>query len=94
MGREFEHGAVAFFELQGGRGEALDIRAVPPDGRLTAELVRPDEGGVPTIVLIEQTPAAIALYEIGYRDGSGPALFVRFEREIVPGGTFTEAPRP
>jgi hypothetical protein len=64
-----------------------------PNGKLEADLARPDSGAPPTIVLLEQTPYALGVYEVRYL-GPGRATIVgRFERRFEQGGWFIGSPR-
>ena len=64
-----------------------------PNGKLTAELTQPESTAGPTLTLVEQTPASIAVYEIAYNGAGKAELVTRFERSLRP-GTFSGSPRP
>jgi hypothetical protein len=63
-----------------------------PMGKLTAELTRPDSGP-PTILLLEQTPHAVGVYEIRYAGPERVSVERHVERLLDP-GTFVGSPRP
>jgi hypothetical protein len=63
-----------------------------PMGKLTAELTRPDSGP-PTILLLEQTPHALGVYEIRYAAPTRISVVRHVERAVHP-GTFAGSPRP
>ena len=65
-----------------------------PNGKLTAELALPPSGSTLGIVLIEQTPSRIGVYEFRYRGPGTVDVYRRLDRELDPVRRFTGAPRP
>jgi hypothetical protein len=65
-----------------------------PNGRLTADLGAAPPGEAPTIVLFEQTPDAVAAYELRYEGPDRTALVQRFARGLDRANTFQGLPRP
>lgn len=65
-----------------------------PNGRLTAEIVTPASGTALGLVLLEQTPTRIALYEFRYRGPNRVEVYQRFDRTIDAERRFTGSPRP
>lgn len=65
-----------------------------PNGKLTAELVVPPAGRTLGIVLIEQSPVHIGVYEFRYRGPNQVEVFRRLDRDIEPSRRFSGAPRP
>lgn len=65
-----------------------------PNGKLTAELVTPPAGRALGIVLIEQSPVHIGVYEFRYRGPNQVEVFRRLDRDIEPSRRFTGAPLP
>jgi hypothetical protein len=65
-----------------------------PNGKLTAEIVTPASGTALGLVLLEQTPTRIALYEFRYRGPNRVAVYQRFDRTIDAERRFTGSPRP
>ena len=65
-----------------------------PNGTLTADLARPSSGATPTIVLVEQTPYTLRVYDVAYRGQEQAAVVARFARDFAPGDRFTGSPRP
>lgn len=90
----WEHGHrwQVYVEEAGGARTYLYARFLP-NGKLTAELTQPESTTAPTLTLIEQTPANIAVYEISYNGAGKAEIVTRFERRLRP-GTFGGSPRP
>ena len=65
-----------------------------PNGKLTAELAMPPSGATHGIVLIEQTPSHIGVYEFRYRGPNNVDVYRRLDRELDAMRRFTGAPRP
>ena len=65
-----------------------------PNGKLTAELVAPPSGRTLGIVLLEQSPFHIGVYEFRYRGPNQVEVFRRLDRDIEPSRRFSGAPRP
>jgi hypothetical protein len=65
-----------------------------PNGKLTAELAMPPSGATHGIVLIEQTPSHIGVFEFRYRGPDGVDVYRRLDRELDAARRFTGAPRP
>lgn len=65
-----------------------------PNGRLTAELTVPASGTTRGLVLLEQTPHRIAVYEFRYRGPNRAEVYRRLERDLDPTKTFMGSPRP
>lgn len=65
-----------------------------PNGRLTAELAMPPSGATHGIVLIEQTPAHIGVYEFRYRGPNSVDVYRRLDRELDATRQFSGSPRP
>lgn len=65
-----------------------------PNGKLTASLTLPDSGSAPVIVLLEQTPDWLGVYEIGYRGPRQAPVLERFERQLSRVHRFEGSPRP
>jgi hypothetical protein len=64
------------------------------NGKLTAEIVTPASGTALALVLLEQTPTRMALYEFRYRGPNRVQVFQRFDRAIDAERRFTGSPRP
>jgi hypothetical protein len=65
-----------------------------PNGKLTAELTLPPSGSTHGIVLIEQTPQRLGVYEFRYRGPNDVNVYRRLDREVDAMRNFTGAPRP
>jgi hypothetical protein len=65
-----------------------------PNGKLTAMLTDSDSSTAPTIVLLEQMPHAIGVYEFGYRGPGQIVVLSRFQRMLESVRTFLGAPSP
>lgn len=65
-----------------------------PNGKLTAELALPPGGATHGIVLIEQTPSRVGVYEFRYRGPNNVDVYRRLDRELDVTRQFTGAPRP
>ena len=65
-----------------------------PNGKLTADIVVPPSGTALGIVLLEQTPARMAVYEFRYRGPNRLEVYQRFDRTIDQERRFTGSPRP
>jgi hypothetical protein len=65
-----------------------------PNGKLTAEIVTPASGSALGLVLLEQTPSRIALYEFRYRGPNRVSVYRRFDRTIDAERRFTGSLRP
>lgn len=65
-----------------------------PNGKLTAELVVADSGSAPTIVLLEQTPHHIGVYEVRYRGPGRAEVRKHLDRMTDATRTFLGSPRP
>jgi hypothetical protein len=90
----WEHGHrwQVYVEEPDGRRTYLYARFLP-NGKLTAELTQPDSTTAPTLTLVEQTPANIAVYETAYNGPGKAEIVTRFERSLRS-GTFSGSPRP
>lgn len=92
----WEHGhrwQVYVEESEGGARTHLYARFLP-NGKLTAGLTEPDSGATPTIVLLEQTPHALGVYELRYERPGRVVVLSRFTRAIDRVRQFVGAPRP
>lgn len=65
-----------------------------PNGKLTAELAMPPGGATHGIVLIEQTPTHIGVFELRYRGPDDVDVYRRLDRELDATRQFSGAPRP
>jgi hypothetical protein len=65
-----------------------------PNGKLTAEVTRPNAGRAPTIVLLEHTPEALGVFEFSYQGPNRLAMVSQLERSFDPARSFRGAPRP
>jgi hypothetical protein len=65
-----------------------------PHGKLTAELAMPPSGATHGIVLIEQTPSHIGVFEFRYRGPARVDVYRRLDRELDAARRFTGSPRP
>lgn len=65
-----------------------------PNGKLTAELALPPGGATHGIVLIEQTPSHVGVYEFRYRGPNEVTVYRRLDRDLDATRQFTGAPRP
>ena len=65
-----------------------------PNGKLTADLAMPPSGAVLGIVLIEQTPSHIGVYEFRYRGPNSVEVHRRLDRELDMARRFSGSPRP
>lgn len=65
-----------------------------PNGKLTAHLANPASGAILGIVLLEQTPHHIGVYEFRYRGPDDVDVYRRLDRDLDPGNAFTGSPRP
>jgi hypothetical protein len=63
-----------------------------PNGRLSVSVAKPI-GAATTLVLLEQTPFRIALYEIAVDASSLPFIRARLERDLDPSKAIKETPR-
>jgi hypothetical protein len=65
-----------------------------PNGKLTAQLTHADMVSRPTLVLLEQMPYAIGVYEITYDGPDRIRVEKRLDREIRSNEWFLGSPRP
>jgi hypothetical protein len=65
-----------------------------PNGKLTAELVMPPSGTALGLVLLEQTPDHIGVYEFSYRGPGRSEVYRRLDRAVDRTRTFSGSPRP
>lgn len=65
-----------------------------PNGKLTAELAMPPSGATHGIVLIEQTPSHIGVFEFRYRGPDRVNVYRRLDRELDATRRFAGSPRP
>ena len=65
-----------------------------PRGKVTAEVGVPSAGKELYIVVIEQSPERIGVYEYEYRGPLKADVRKRLERDLDPAKQFTGAPRP
>jgi hypothetical protein len=65
-----------------------------PNGKLTAEIATPVGGNRPTILLLEQMPDRLGVYEFLYRGPNQVDVWQRVSRELDRSHQFTGSPRP
>ena len=65
-----------------------------PNGKLTAELAKPPSGTTYGIVLIEQTPTHVGVFELRYRGPGNVDVYRRLDRQLETTSRFEGAPRP
>ncbi|HVE78917.1 MAG TPA: hypothetical protein VNA89_08655 [Gemmatimonadaceae bacterium] len=80
-------------EPEGGARTHVYARFLP-NGKLTAELTEPDSGAMPTILLLEQTPHHLGVYELRYAGPGRVAVVSHLARPLDPVRQFVGAPRP
>jgi hypothetical protein len=89
----WEHGHRWQVYVQEPDGEVTRVYArFLPNGKLTAELTAPESGAAPTIVLLEQTPQRIGVYEVSYRRPGRVEIRKHLDRAIET--WFIGSPRP
>lgn len=64
-----------------------------PNGKLTAEMAVPPSGAILGVVLLEQTPHHIGVYEYRYRGPDNVDVYRRLDRDLDP-RQFIGSPRP
>jgi hypothetical protein len=92
----WEHGhrwQVYVEEPEGGARTYLYARFLP-NGKLTAELTEADSGATPTIVLVEQAPGHLGVYELRYDGPDRVRVRSRFTRSLDRARYFVGSPRP
>jgi hypothetical protein len=91
----WEHGHRWQVYVEEANGERTRLYArFLPNGKLTAELAQPEGGVRPTIVLLEQWPEGIAVYEYRYNRPGQFDVWSRLERRVDRSRTFVGSPRP
>jgi hypothetical protein len=65
-----------------------------PFGTLTAEVTTPPSGTTLGLVLVEQTPHHLGVYEYRYRGPGRSDVYRRLDRDLDPVKKFTGSPRP
>jgi len=65
-----------------------------PNGKLTAELVAPPSGTGLWLMLLEQTPDHIGVYEFRYRGPNRVEVYKRLDRNLDRTRSFQGSPRP
>lgn len=89
------HRWQVYVQEPGGGGEVTRLYArFLPNGKLTAELADPVAGVSPSLVLLEQTPERIAVYEFRYRGPGRVEAWSRLDRALDRSRAFSGSPRP
>jgi hypothetical protein len=86
------HRWQVYVEERDGRRTYIYARFLP-NGKLDAHLARRDSTTPPTIVLLEQTPYNLAVYDVRYLGPTRAAVVGRFERRVEHHGWFMGSPR-